>query len=177
MARSAKLKVYRTPIGFHDAYVAATSQKAALEAWGSDHDLFGRGEAELVTDAALIRAPLGQPGVVIKVLRGSAAEQFAALDAGAPARKGMKAKAAPTRAAAPPAPRPSRAALDQTEQAIDAAEKRHRQEVAAIARKDAKLQAERRALEDKQRDEIERLKTARDDAAANHDAALERWRG
>ena len=31
-----KLKVYRTPIGFHDAYVAAPSQKAALDAWGSD---------------------------------------------------------------------------------------------------------------------------------------------
>lgn len=32
--RNRKLKVYRTPIGFHDAYVAAPSQKAALEAWG-----------------------------------------------------------------------------------------------------------------------------------------------
>lgn len=28
------LKVFRTAIGFHDAYVAATSRKAALEAWG-----------------------------------------------------------------------------------------------------------------------------------------------
>ena len=27
--RATKLKVYRTPIGFHDAYVAAPSQKAA----------------------------------------------------------------------------------------------------------------------------------------------------
>jgi hypothetical protein len=33
MPRAAKLKVFRTPIGFHDAYVAAPSQKAALEAW------------------------------------------------------------------------------------------------------------------------------------------------
>jgi hypothetical protein len=29
----AKLKVFRTPIGFHDAYVAAPSKKAALAAW------------------------------------------------------------------------------------------------------------------------------------------------
>jgi hypothetical protein len=29
MPRVAKLKVFRTPIGFHDAYVAAPSQKAA----------------------------------------------------------------------------------------------------------------------------------------------------
>ena len=28
----ATLKVYRTPIGFHDAYVAAPSKKAALRA-------------------------------------------------------------------------------------------------------------------------------------------------
>lgn len=34
MPRKQKLKVYRTPIGFHDAYVAAPSQKAALKAWG-----------------------------------------------------------------------------------------------------------------------------------------------
>jgi hypothetical protein len=46
MARASKLKVYRTAAGFHDAYVAAPSQKAALAAWGSDHDLFARGGAE-----------------------------------------------------------------------------------------------------------------------------------
>ncbi len=34
MAR--KLKVFRTPAGFHDAYVAAPSRKAALAAWGAD---------------------------------------------------------------------------------------------------------------------------------------------
>lgn len=34
MAR--KLKVFCTPIGFHDAYVAAPSQKAALEVWDTD---------------------------------------------------------------------------------------------------------------------------------------------
>ncbi|MDP8913678.1 MAG: hypothetical protein M3N39_08910, partial [Pseudomonadota bacterium] len=43
------LKVFRLPIGFHDAYVAVPSQKAAAEAWGSDIAVFARGEAELVT--------------------------------------------------------------------------------------------------------------------------------
>jgi hypothetical protein len=33
LAAKIELKVYRTPIGFHDALVAAASQKAALEAW------------------------------------------------------------------------------------------------------------------------------------------------
>lgn len=30
------LKVYRTPIGYHGAYVAAAGQKAALAAWSAD---------------------------------------------------------------------------------------------------------------------------------------------
>jgi hypothetical protein len=34
------LKAFRLPIGFHDAYAAAPSQKAAIEAWGSDKDVF-----------------------------------------------------------------------------------------------------------------------------------------
>ena len=56
----AKLKVFRTPTGFHDAYVAAPSRKAALAAWGAEADLFARGTAEEVTDArqALVN-PLG----------------------------------------------------------------------------------------------------------------------
>ena len=122
----AKLKVYRTPIGFHDAYVAASSQKAALQAWGSDRDLFARGVAEVVTDPGLAAEALSQPGTVIRRSRGSAAEQIAALpptpprrvrreatdtDDGAAARGGAKAKAkAPRRpkAAPTPAPRPDR---------------------------------------------------------------------
>lgn len=77
--RKQKLKVFRTPIGFHDAYVAAPSQKAALEAWGSDADLFARGSAEEVTDPELMKAPLESPGTIVKVLRGTKAEQLAAL--------------------------------------------------------------------------------------------------
>jgi hypothetical protein len=73
------LKVYRLTIGFHDAYVAAPSQKAAIEAWGSDKDVFQRGQAELVEDARLGKEPLASPGKVIKRLRGTAAEQMAAL--------------------------------------------------------------------------------------------------
>lgn len=78
--RQAKLKVFRTPIGFHDAYVAAPSQKAALEAWGTDTNLFARGSAEQVTDEKLMKAPLERPGEVIKVERGTRKEQLAALD-------------------------------------------------------------------------------------------------
>ena len=84
-----QLKVYRTPIGFHDAYVAAPSQKAALAAWGSDADLFARGVAEVVTDAALTKEPLAHPGEVVRRLRGSADYHFAAR----PAKKAKARKA------------------------------------------------------------------------------------
>lgn len=87
MARKQKLKVYRTPIGFHDAYVAAPSQKAALDAWGADADLFARGVAETVNDEALTREPLEQPGVVVRKLRGTADEQMAALPRDRPRAK------------------------------------------------------------------------------------------
>jgi hypothetical protein len=109
MAR--KLKVYRTPIGFHDAYVAAPNQKAALKAWGADADLFARGVAELVTDESLTREPLENPGEVIRRRRGSDAENMAALpkakkpaprletpadeDEGPPPRRRRSARAAP----------------------------------------------------------------------------------
>ena len=93
MAR--QLKVYCTPIGFHDAYVAAPSQKAALAAWGTETNLFSRGMAAVVTVPALTKEPLAKPGRVIKRARGTAAQHLAALP---------QAKRRSTRAAfAPPA--------------------------------------------------------------------------
>ena len=83
MAR--KLKVYRTPIGFHDAYVAASSRKEALRAWGADADLFARGIAEVVTDEELTREPLAKPGEVVRSLRGTSDEHLAALPKDKPA--------------------------------------------------------------------------------------------
>ena len=88
-----KLKVFRTPIGFYDAYVAAPSRKAALAAWGSAHDLFARGVAEEVTDPEFTRQPLANPGQVIRLSRGSAAEQIAALGKTAGPRRRKSAKA------------------------------------------------------------------------------------
>ncbi|MCP6280780.1 hypothetical protein NL459_29585, partial [Klebsiella pneumoniae] len=69
----AKLKVFRTAIGFHDAYVAVPTKKAALAAWGATKNLFQRGDAEEVTNPKLTAVPLARPGEVIKVIRGTAA--------------------------------------------------------------------------------------------------------
>jgi hypothetical protein len=177
------LKVYRTPIGFHDAYVAAPSQKAAIEAWGSDKGLFARGEAELVTDPALTAEPLASPGRVIKRLRGSAAEQIAALGEGeiqsaSSAKAGTRPKREPrTKPKAEPKPRPSRAALDAAEEALAKAKERQAHELKALERREAALAAERRSIEEAQRKEADRLAQECDEAAAAYEEAMRRWRG
>ena len=63
---SRKLKTYITSIGFYDLAVAAPSMKAALEAWGSKRNLFHDATAEETDDAAIVKATLEQPGVVLR---------------------------------------------------------------------------------------------------------------
>ncbi|MFD1611253.1 hypothetical protein ACFSCW_05490 [Sphingomonas tabacisoli] len=171
MPRAQKLKVYRTPIGFHDAYVAAPSQKAALAAWGSDANLFARGVAELVEDPTLTAEPLARPGEVIRKLRGTAEEQLAALPRDKP-----KAKAPPSRAA-PPKQRPSRATLDKAEEALTDLEAQHRQQLDELARREAALAKERQALETRQRKERDRLSGAAERARTSYKDAMRKWRG
>lgn len=183
MAR--KLKVFRTPAGFHDAYVAAPSRKAALAAWGADADLFARGVAEEVTDAALMEEPLARPGEVVRRSRGSAAEQLAALppdrpkraraaqeEDQAPRQKAAKAKAARK----PPAPRPSRAELEAAEAALEQEDARRHDEEKALAERQAALDRERREAGRRHERERARLDAARERAAAAYAAAVEKWR-
>jgi len=167
------LKVYRTAIGFHDAYVATPTKKAALEAWGADRDLFASGRAELVTDSRLTAAPLAAPGTVLKVLRGTAAEQFAALEKSSPRR----ARAKPATAPAKPVPRPSRAALDRAESALEKAESRHAAALDLLARREAELREQRRALERKRDADLEALRDKADRAREAYDEAMRVWRG
>ena len=79
MAKARKLKVFRTTIGFHDAYVAAPSMKAALAAWGADSNLFAQGIAEAVTDPELMTEALARPGEVIRRARGNVGDHLKAV--------------------------------------------------------------------------------------------------
>ena len=149
-AATRKLKLYRTAIGFHDAYVAAPSKKAALAAWGSDKDLFARGAAEIVEASPFADELLASPGVVLRKSRGSVAEQLAALPA-TPPRKAAIAKAtsntrARSPAAKPTPPRPSRAGLDAAERSITTLEAAQAAERRAIDDREAALTRERHAL-------------------------------
>ena len=182
-SKKQKLKVFRTPIGFHDAYVAAPSQKAALEAWGTDTNLFARGTAEQVTDEDLIAVPLKRPGEVIKVLRGSKAEQIAALGkakaqpASTPAK--MRAAANENRPRPEPkakrGPKPSRAKLAKAEEAIEAIEKKHAKELKQVDEQQRELARKRRELERRQERKREELQDKVSDERASYERALKAW--
>ena len=174
-----KLKVFRTTAGFHDAYVAAPSQKAALEAWGADANLFARGIAEQVTDPGLMAAPLERPGEVIKLSRGDLSAQLKALG---PRR--MRARATPEddepaaarpRKAARPKPPPKRDKVDAAEDALEQARQRHeRAEKALEAQRDA-IERKLEALRSKQEKERARLERKRDEAREAYREALKWW--
>lgn len=173
------LKVFRTPIGFHDAYVAAPSRKAALRAWGTETDLFARGAAEQVTDPALMEAPLAHPGEVIRKARGTMDEHLAALP-DTPRRPRDAAdtprKPAASTATTPDRPRPSRAKLDEADRAIDEAEQRYDAARRDLADREAALRTERQALEadhDRERDRLDKARATQD---ARYTRAMNAWR-
>lgn len=177
MARKGTLKVFRTPIGFHDAYVAATSRKGALEAWGAAKDLFASGSAELVTDPQLTKAPLASPGEVIRLPRGTLDEHLRAASRSAPTR----ARAAPAPKAVPKRvskakPRPGRGRLDRAETEIRVFEGKAASERAELDRREAELAKQRKALNARHRREADRLDARLERARETYEAAMERWR-
>lgn len=194
MARQGALKVFRTPIGFHDAYVAATSRKAALQAWGAAKDLFASGSAELVTDPALTKAPLASPGEVIRLPRGTVDEHLRAAGRGRArqgtaragrAAAGAKDRPAPEPGAAPeerpgrptkPKPRPSRSRVDRAEAEIRSFEAKAAGERAELDRREAELLKQRKALNARHSREAERLDARLERARDSYEAAMERWR-
>ena len=174
-----KLKVFRTPIGFHDAYVAAPNQKAALEAWGADSNLFAQGIAEQVDDPELMEEPLASPGKVIKRVRGSANEHFAALGekkskgpTPAPPLKERGKKAEKTK----PKPKPKRDELDAAEEALEKLEKKQRKKLREIDDEMRALERRRRELQRKQEAERDALAEKRDRARSAYERAMEEWR-
>ena len=182
MASARKLKVYRTAAGFNDLYVAAPSQKAALAAWGSDHDLFARGIAELVTDPALIAAPLASPGNVVKRSRGTAEQQLAALPPAANTprprddRSTARRKAAPSAGKPTPTPKPSRTGVDRAEADMDAITEEYARQLQNLAEREAALARERRDLERRHHQALEDAQIVVDTARREYDAAMRHWK-
>ena len=175
-----KLKVFRTPIGFHDAYVAAPSQKAALEAWGAGANLFARGTAEQVTDPRLTAEPLKHPGKVICVSRGDLKAQLKALGP----RKKPSAKSAPKQKTTPtpstprkPKPPPKRDRVDRAEAALGDAREKQARERATLEKQREAIERKLDALQGRQEKELARLERRLDEARAVYRSALEKWGG
>jgi hypothetical protein len=189
-----KLKVFRTPIGFHDAYVAAPSQKAALEAWGADANLFARGIAEVVTDADLIEAPLQTPGKVIRVLRQaegaseprptqpkrSKTRRSRSAEPSAPPRRrpGKETPVPPSSKAAkkPKAkPRPSRNPLDKAEVALASEDEAYADADHVLKDKEQAIKEEMRKLRQAHDRKLEKLTSRRDRLKADYRRRIEEW--
>lgn len=169
--RTKRLKVYRTPIGFHDAYVAAPSQKAALEAWGAETNLFGRGIAEQVADPKLMKVPLEHPGHIVKVLRGTKAEQLAALEKQTlpKRRKAADVEILPRRSKKQ-TPKPSRAPLDKAEEALKKVEDRNREQLAKLDKERRELQRRHEQERDVAQERVEREREKYDSALRRYES-------
>lgn len=174
------LKVFRTSAGFQDAYVAATSRKAALAAWGARSNLFASGIAEEVTDPEYGSAALAEPGKVIRAPRGTAAEHLAA------AAKGKKAPGAPAQRPTPrtgkdetPAqkrkPRPSRAKLAKAEADIAKLENGLARKLSAIDARIDRLRNEREQLRKERDRALSLLEDRREREGKAYRAAMAQW--
>jgi hypothetical protein len=174
--RKQKLKVFSTPIGFHDAYVAAPSQKAALEAWGASTNLFTQGSAHVVTDPKLTKVPLQNPGQVVKIPRGTHAEQLAALGkADLPKRKAEpEPEIVPKKAKKRPR-KPSRAALEGAEVALDKLKARQANELDKIDAEIKSLEERRRDLQRRHERNLDKAQQRIEDERENYQAAIVRY--
>lgn len=173
----AKLKVFRTSIGFHDAYVAVPSRAAALRAWGADTDLFAMGAAELVTDAKLTAAPLAKPGEVIRASKGSQLDHLDALLASERPKNGKpEGPAAERRRSARAAPRPSRKKLDDAEAALEVANQAQQSNLMAMDAEIERLRGRRDALDKTYAPTKRKLEAKVEAAQASYDNTLNEWR-
>lgn len=166
----AKLRVYRTTIGFHDAYVAVPSRAAALRAWGATTDLFAMGAAEEVQDEGLTAGALARPGIVIKQSRVSAAEFMAATDnaGGSSPRRNKLVK--------PLTPRPSRSKLDKADAELTEAEADYDRVKAEFEAEDARITKRRQAERRKHEGKLAALRDAREIVESDYREAVDRWR-
>ena len=171
-----KLKVYSTPIGFHDAFVAAPSQKAALEAWGASTNLFSQGSAHVVTDPKLTKVPLQNPGQVIKVARGSHAEQLAALaQQEPPKRKSEPEVEIVPKKAKRRAPKPNRSALTRAEAALGKLREKQESELARFDKEIAALEKRRREMQRRQEQQRDKAEEHVEDERSRYSAAVDRY--
>lgn len=167
MAR--KLKTFTTSAGFFDLAVAAPSMKAALEAWGSQRNLFHDGFAKESSDPAIVEATMAKPGVVLRRpvgTNGAFGER-----SGLPNDLGSAARPQPVEKHRPKKERPPAKPIDGKAQRRAAAafeRERQRQE-----RQEQKEQAARERERERRDRAIAAAEAALEEARQVHDAAID----
>lgn len=174
----ARLKVFSAPMGFYEAIVAAPSQKAALSAWGVQHNLFADGAAAVTDAPDAVAAALARPGVVLRrPLGGGPIEDASAPPHALPEVPDLqtprRARRAPTAAAARPKPPPDRSKLDAAETALADREAAHARAVADLDRREAVLRADRQRVQRAHDDEIAELRRRVEQARRAYERAAQ----
>jgi hypothetical protein len=144
------LKVYQARFGFYDSVVAASSQAAALRAWGIHQNLFSTGLAKVTEDPQAVEAARAHPGVPLKRAAGSS-DPFMLEPASLPtvpaeAGKGVrKATGRSPTAKAPAKPPADRSRLDAAEARLRDLDERNARQEADLRRQQEALDAEQSA--------------------------------
>lgn len=167
------LKVFRTTLGFHDAYIAAPSKAAALRAWGAGTDLFAMGAAEAITDPVLTAAPLAQPGTIIKLSRGTVADYLAAE---ADRSANNEPSTVSIRKRPKPKPLPSRAKVEAADAVLARAQASCERALAKLDAQAAKLSEHRAKIQADHKATVTALQGKRDAADEAYQKAINDWR-
>src|ERR1700761_246282 len=138
-----KLKVFQAQFGFYDTVVAASSQAAALRAWGTHQNLFASGEATVTNDEAAITAALQHPETPLRRAVGSN-DAFQLEPASLPKvpdapKRAVAKPAAKSKPAPPPKPAADRSALDAAEAALGQLDEARKREEANLRRRQKEL--------------------------------------
>jgi hypothetical protein len=167
----AKLKVYQTRIGFHDAVVAAPNQKTALAAWDVRENLFAQGAASVAEDPQAVKAATAKPGVVLRRAAGSREPFGEAPSAPAVPKLARPAGKASTPATKAAKPKPDRKGLDTAEKALAEFEADARKRLDSLKERRRALDDEARALDRSLAEQRRRLERERDRERRAYEAA------
>jgi hypothetical protein len=153
VARATRLKVFQAQFGFYDSVVAASSQAAALRAWGTHQNLFADGQAHVTTDEATVKAALAHPETPLRRAVGSN-DGFELNPTGlpkvpdVPKRTGTAASPPKPEIKAPLKPPADRSKLDATEAALRTLDEDRKREEANFRLRQDELEAEIAAAQD-----------------------------
>jgi hypothetical protein len=143
-AKTRKLKVFQTSLGFNDSVIAVPSKAAALRAWGTHQDLFAQGFAKPATEEAAIDAALAHPETPLFRAVGSndpfelEARSLPKVPDEPKRKKSTAAKTKPEKAEPPP----DRSALDAAESALKTLNETRAKEEADFSRRFEELHRE-----------------------------------